>query len=64
MSSELERLATLEADVRGLVRKVDDQEKEIRGLRSERKNLLIWGVLSLGTLVTVLGGYIWSFKIG
>jgi len=64
MSSELERLATLEADVRGLVRKVDDQEEEIRGLRNERKNLLIWGVLSLGAVVLTLGGYIWSLKFG
>ena len=55
MSSERERIATLEAQVKNLMIEVDD-------LNTDRKRMMRWGIMALGAAVVSLAGYVWSLR--
>lgn len=74
-SSQEVKLALLSEKVKHLEEHSLEQDKLIRVLREqvareheerikERSNLLLWGVLSLGAVVTTLIGYIWRSHLG
>ncbi len=55
MTGEGERIATLEAQVEKLMEEVDD-------LNADRKRMMRWGIMALGTAVASLVGYVWTLR--
>jgi len=51
-------------EIKRLMMRVDELEKEIVKLKSDAKdkelNQLKWGIRSLGAIIILMGGWIWS----
>ena len=55
MTGEGERIATLEAQVETLIKQVDD-------LNLDRRRMMRWGIMALGSAVVALAGYVWALR--